>query len=467
MGSTLPFRSITELADLIGRREISPVDLVEALLKRIERLNPQLNSYITVCADSALEAAGKAEQSIQASGPSTPLHGIPIVHKDNLWTRGVLTTAHSKILADFVPKRDATPVARLAAQGMILLGKTNTTEFACGDMAEYGPTRNPWDLGRFSGASSGGSASALAAGLAVAATGSDTAGSIRAPASMCGVVGVKPTYGRVSRYGLDPLSWSMDNVGPMTRTVADAALLLTAMSGYDPLDPKTSRRPVPDFTSELGPDLTGLRLGISKTYFFEGLEPEVERAALSALEQFEALGAELREVALPSAGDLAACGNVLVMSEAFGRHAERLRAHASDYGPKARRRIGAGAFCSAAEIEHAAQLRAAWNLELAGGMREVDALITPTLPATAFSLETQLAGPPDTSWATRHFNLSGYPALTLPCGFDAAGLPIGLQVAAKPFQESTMFRVAHAYEQATEWHERRPETPELEDDRDG
>ena len=461
MSRTLGFQSLTSLAGLIASRQISPIEIINDLISDIERLNSRLGTYITICSESALEEALKAERIIQKNGPSNPLHGIPIVHKDNIWTKGVRTTAHSKTLTNFVPNEDATVVAKLASKGMILLGKTNTTEFACGDMDVYGHSRNPWNPERFSGASSGGSAAALAAGLAIAATGSDTGGSIRAPASMCGIVGVKPTYGRVSRHGLIPLSWSMDNIGPMARTIKDAALLLEAMSGFDALDPNSSKRPVPSFAEELKPDLTGIRIGFAKPYFFENLQPEVEQATLAALQQIEELGAELHEILLPSAADLAAPTNVLVMSEAFGRHAQNLKTHGSEYGPKARRRIAAGAFYTAAEVEQAAQIRATWNTELFKGLSTVDAFITPTLPHTAFTVDTQIQGPPDTSWATRHFNLSGYPALTMPCGFDSEGLPIGLQIIAKPFQEKTMFRVAHAYELATEWHQAKP--PGLED----
>jgi aspartyl-tRNA(Asn)/glutamyl-tRNA(Gln) amidotransferase subunit A len=461
MSKTLGFQSLSSLADLVTRGQISPVEIMKDLLARIERLNPQLGTFITIRPESALEEARTAESIIQKNGPSNPLHGIPIVHKDNIWTKGVRTTAHSKTLVNFVPNEDATAVAKLAGKGMILLGKTNTTEFACGDMDEYGPSRNPWNPEHFSGASSGGSAAALAAGMAIAATGSDTGGSIRAPASMCGIVGVKPTYGRVSRHGLIPLSWSMDNIGPMARTIKDAALLLEAMSGFDALDPNSSKKPVPSFTEELKPDLTGIRIGFAKTYFFENLQPEVEQATLAALQQLEGLGAELHEILLPSAADLAAPTNVLVMSEAFGRHAQNLKTKGSEYGPKARRRIAAGAFYTAAEVEQAAQIRATWNAELFKGLSAVDAFVTPTLPHTAFTVDTQVQGPPDTSWATRHFNLSGYPALTMPCGFDSKGLPIGLQIIAKPFQEKTMFRVGHAYELATEWHQAKP--PGLED----
>lgn len=456
----LPFLPVTELSQRIAAREVSPVELVTALLERIDAFDPLLKSYITVCHESVLDEAKQAEADISAGNYLGPLHGIPVSHKDISWTQGVRTTAHSKTLLDFVPQADATHVRRLAERGMILLGKTNTTEFACGDMAEFGFTPNPWDFTRFSGASSGGSASAIVAGLAVATTGSDTGGSIRAPASLCGLVGVKPTFGRVSRYGVIPLSWTMDHAGPMTRTVADSALMLQAMSGFDPLDPSSAQQEVPDFTAGLNPDLHGKVLGIPENHFYEKLEPDVDQAVQAALQQLEQLGARLEPVTLPTAGDLEVVGSVLVMAEAFSQHAGRLRGHAQDYGPKARRRISTGAFYTAAEYQQALQLRTLWINELDAVLQKVDALITPTLPFTAFSIDTQASGPPDTSWGTRHFNLSGHPALTLPCGFDSQGLPIGLQIAAKAFDEATMFQVAHAYEQSTPWHQRIPTLPE-------
>lgn len=454
--SNLTFLSVTELATHIETGELSPVDIVETLLTRIERFNKTLGSYITVCAESALSKAREAEQEISTGSYKNPLHGIPISHKDISFTKGVRTTAHSPTLVNFVPEHDASHVRRLAECGMILLGKTNTTEFACGDMAIFGPSLNPWNLSYFSGASSGGSANAIATGLAVAATGTDTGGSIRVPASMCGIIGVKPTFGRVSRFGVVPLSWSMDSVGPMTRTVADAAHMLNAMAGFDSLDPTTSRRSVPDFTADLKRGIKGLRIGIPKQHFFDKLEPDVERAMNVALKDLEALGAELRPVNLPMAGELAAAANVLVMAEAYSQHAERLRKQASDYGPKARRRIATGAFYTAAEYQQAGQIRALWIQELRQVMQAVDALITPTLPFSACTLKAWEETPPDTSWATRHFNLSGQPALTLPCGFDGKGLPIGMQVVSKAFDEMMMFRIAHAYEQATPWHKQRP-----------
>jgi aspartyl-tRNA(Asn)/glutamyl-tRNA(Gln) amidotransferase subunit A len=447
---------IRELARRFRSRELSPLELTQSLLERTQAHDARLRSYITVCADTALEAARQAERELRSGDDRGPLHGVPVAHKDNLWTRSVRTTAHSRTLLEFVPEDDATAVERLAGAGMVLLGKTNTTEFACGDLHLFGDTPNPWDTSSFSGASSGGSASALAAGLALAATGSDTGGSIRAPASFCGVVGVKPTYGRVSRFGLVPLSPTMDHVGPMARTVADAALLLGAMSGHDPRDPSSARQPVPDFAAGLEPELGGLVLGVPEGHFYKGLEPAVDGAVREALRVLEGLGARLEPVSLPLAGELSAAASVVTMSEAFGQHAGRLRERAADYGPKARRRIAAGAFYSAADYQEALQVRALWLHQLGGVFASVDALLTPTLPFTAFPTELQHSGPPDTSWGTRQFNLSGHPAMTLPCGFEAGGLPIGLQVIARPFDERTMFQVGHAFEQATPWHRRRP-----------
>ncbi len=452
----LSFLPITELATLIKNKDISPVDLVEELLDRIELFNADLNSYITLCKDSALLAASNAEAEIFEGKYRGSLHGIPVAHKDISKTKHIRTTAHSKTLLNFVPEFNATHVERLEQAGMILLGKTNTTEFACGDMHLFGKTRNPWDLTRSSGASSGGSANAIAAGLAVATTGTDTGGSTRVPASMCGVVGVKPTFGRVSRYGVIPLSWSMDSVGPITRTVSDAALMLNAMSGFDSLDPSSSKQAVPDFSSLLGHSLEGMSLGIPEHYFFEGLEPAVDSALKQALRQLESLGATLKVVHLPMAKDLAAAANILVMVEAFSQHAYRLRKQAPEYGPKARRRISSGAFFTSAEYLQAGQIRALWLQDLENVMAQVDALITPTLPFTAFTVEAWDNSPPDTSWATRHFNLSGHPAMTLPCGFDGAGLPIGMQIIGKAFDEVTMFQIGHAYELVTKWYEHKP-----------
>ncbi len=460
--SELPFLPVSALSDLLARKQVSPVEIVTALFDRIDRYDAVLHSYITVCRDSALEAARRAEREIRAGRRRGPLHGIPISHKDISWTQGVRTTAHSRTLLNFVPEHDATHVRRLARAGMILLGKTNTTEFANGGMEVFGVARNPWNPAHYTGGSSAGSANALAAGLAVAATGSDTGGSIRVPASFCGIVGLKPTYGRVSRYGVIALSWSLDNAGPMTRTVRDCALLLNAMAGYDPLDPSTARVPVPDFTAGLKKGIKGLVLGVPRHHYFKGLEPDVDAALRAALRTLEDLGARLEPVDLPHAGDLEPAYTVLISAEAFGSHATRLRHQWSEYGARSRRRIACGAYYSAAEYQQAAQIRRVWIEEVDRVLQRVDTLVMPTLPHPAFPIEVQQAGPPDTSWGTRQFNLSGHPALSIPCGFTREGLPIGMQFATKAFDEVTLFRVAHAYEQATDWHARRPALQETE-----
>lgn len=453
----LAYAGIGELHALYASGATSPVEVVEVVLARLDAYDGALRSHATVCRDDVRAAARRAEGEIRRGGPRGPLHGIPLSHKDNLWTRGVRTGCHSRTSFDHVPEVDATAVARLHEAGALLLGKTNTTEFACGDQDVVGDTPNPWGAALHSGASSAGSASAVAAGLVAGATGSDTGGSIRAPAALCGVVGMKATYGRVSRHGLVPLAWSMDHVGPITRRVADAATMLQAMAGPDPRDPTTDPRPVPDFAAALTERLDGVRVGVPVGYFFDGLEPDVDAAVRVALKVLEDLGARLVPVHLPSAGDLAAAGSLLSMWEAFGLHAATLRREGRAYGRKARAHIGSGGFHSSADVAHALQLRALWAREVALAFEAVDVLVTPTLPFTSVGRDAWIAGPPDTSWATRAFSLTGHPALTLPCGFDRAGLPVALQIAARPFDEATMFRVGHAYEGATAWHARRPD----------
>ena len=462
MDADLAFQPLTALSAMLARHEVSPVEIVEALLGRIERHNEELRSYITVCAESARAAARQAEREIRDGRRRGPLHGIPITHKDISLTRGVRTTAHSRTLLEFVPDHDATHVRRLFEAGMILLGKTNTTEFACGALDVFGVHRNPWDVSRYAGGSSGGSANALALGLAVAATGSDTGGSIRVPASFCGVVGVKPTYGRVSRYGLIPLAWSMDHVGPMARTVADCALLLNAMAGHDTLDPMTISAAVPDFREGLGQGIKGLVLGVPQQHFYEGLDPEVDAVLRAALRQLESQGATLEPVDLPRAKDALAAGAMLISVEAFAQHAGRLRRRAGEYGTRTRRRIAAGGFYSTADYQTATEIRALWARDLERVLHRVHALVTPTVPMPAFPIEVQLseAGPPDTGWATRPFNMSGHPALTLPCGTTTSGLPVGMQLAGRAFDESTLLRIAYAYEESTLWHTRRPPVKE-------
>ncbi len=448
--------TVAEAGALIQARRLSPVELVRALLARLERYDGLYRTHITIVGDRALDEAAAAEEEIRRGLSRGPLHGIPLSVKDNVWSRGVRTTAHSRTMRDFVPDVDATHLARLRSAGMILVGKTNTTEFATGDMLEFGDVPHPYDPAMFAGSSSGGSASAIAAGLAIATIGTDTAGSIRFPASSCGIVGVKPTYGRVSRFGVVPLSWTLDSVGPMTRTVRDAALLLGSMAGRDPLDPHTADVPVPDFAATLTERLDGVVLGVPEEHYFEHLEPLVEAAVRDAIGALEALGVTLRPVSIPLVGKLAGIGSIIVECEAFALHADRLRRVGRDYGPKARRQIGSGAYYSAPELLHAMQVRELFNRQLAAAFAGIDALVMPTLPHGPYTREVQRSGPPDTSWGTRQFNLSGYPAMSIPCGFDPDGFPVGLQIAARPFDEAMMFRVGHAYEQASPWHERRP-----------
>ena len=452
----LCFLSLAELSRLVAARTVSPSDIVDALLKRITAFNGTLNSYVTVCAQAARAAAVAVERDLRAGHRRSPLHGLPIAHKDIVWTKGVRTTAHSRALADFVPTENATFVDRLEQRGMILLGKTNTGEFACGTTDIFGTPKNPWSMARYTGGSSNGSANAVAAGLAIAATGTDTGGSVRVPASFCGVVGLKPTYGRISRKGVIPLSWSMDHVGTLTRTVADAALLLEHMAGHDPLDRTSSRRPVPSFAAQLEEPVKGLVIGLPRKHFYEGLHPDVDRSIRAALDQLEGLGVRLEEIALEGAGDLEFVGPLLYRVEAFAQHAERLRERGRDYGRRARQKIAAGAFFSSADYLQAAQIREKWNRSVERLLRRVDAIVTPTLPFPAFPIETQSAGPPDTSWGTRHFNMSGHPALTVPCGFSSEGLPIGMQIVGNMFDEKVVLAIAHAFQQVTDWHHRRP-----------
>ena len=453
----LCYLSATDLSSRIEQRTVSPTDLVAALLDRITRYNNTLHSYITVCGDAALRGAREAELEIAAGRRRGPLHGLPIAHKDIVFTRGVRTTCHSRTLLDFVPDGDATVVQRLRAAGMIMIGKTNTNEFATGGTDVFGVPRNPWDTSRHTSGSSAGSGNAVAAGLALAATGSDTGGSIRGPASFCGVVGIKPTYGRVSRHGVFPLSWSLDHVGPITRTVADCALLLGAMAGHDPLDPTASARPVPDYTADIGAGVRGLRLGVPVQHFYDRIDPEVDRLVRAALRQLEELGARLEPLDLPRAPDTEPAGRVLIAGEAFGVHAPRMRRQWEEYGRRARRRIAAGAFYTAAEYQQAAQIRALWCREFSQALERVDAVVTPTMPFPAFTLEVEAAGPPaDSARLTIPFNLTGHPALSVPCGFAAGALPVGMQLVGRLYDEQTLFRIGHAYEQHTRWHTRRP-----------
>jgi aspartyl-tRNA(Asn)/glutamyl-tRNA(Gln) amidotransferase subunit A len=459
--------TLAEASGRVARKEISPVELTRTALERIARLNPDLNAFITVLHGEAVAAASTAEREIMSGRWRGPLHGIPIALKDLCATKGVRTTSGSKLFQDHVPTSDATVAARLAAAGTVLLGKLHMNEFAYGpdgDNMHYGRARNPWNLERITGGSSSGSGAAVAASLCLGALGTDTGGSIRIPASLCGITGIKPTYGRVSRHGITPLSWSLDHAGPMAKTVEDVALLLQVMAGHDAHDPGTAPRPVPDYASSLNGDVRGLRIGVPQQYFYDALDPEVESAVRQALEVMKGLGASVRQVSWPSLRFATLTALTIVLAEASAFHEAWIRSRPQDYHPDIALLLKWGLLLPASAYLKAQRLRALMCREVAGLWREVDVLVTPA---------TMLAAPrPGESPVRlgdrrlsmreallrlmRPFNLTGLPAMSIPCGYTADGLPIGLQIAGKPFDETTILRVGHAYERQTDWHHRQP-----------
>jgi len=465
----LVWRSVTELSRMILTKEVSPVEVVRAFLERVTALDGKLKAFITVCADAALEAARAAEAELVAGRPAGPLHGVPYGPKDLYNTRGVRTTGGSKILADFVPTDDATVVSRLRAAGAIVLGKLNMHEFAYGPEglnAHYGDAMNPWDARahRIAGGSSSGSGVAVAAALVPAALGSDTGGSIRIPAALCGISGVKPTYGRVSRAGVLPLAWSMDHAGPMARTVADCALMLGAMAGYDPADPTTSVLPVPDYLAALTGEVKGLRVGLLRAHFTDVAAPEVRDAVVAAARTLERAGALVDEVNLAEVPRVSAASFAIVPTEALAYHAEWLRTRAADYQRDVRERLMIGAFVTGVQYVRGQQARQLLRQEVDAVLERRDVLLAPATPIPAPLLgekETTLGdGTSDVRSAlirfTRPFNLSGHPVCSVACGFTTSGLPIGMQIVGRPFDEATVLRAADAYQRSTDWHTRHP-----------
>ncbi len=461
--------SAAELGRLIAGKQVSPVEVVRAHLERITSLDGSLRAFITVTAEAAMTAAREAETAVAAGRPLGPLHGVPLGLKDLYDTAGVPTTGGSRILAQRLPAADATVVRRLREAGMIVLGKLNMVEFAYGPEGRnphYGHARNPWDAAthRMAGGSSSGSGVAVAAGLAPVALGSDTGGSIRIPCSLCGLTGIKPTYGRVSRAGVLPLSWSMDHVGPMTRNAADAALVLGAMAGYDAADPTTSVLPVPDYAAALTGDVRGLRVGLLRTFFLESATPEVRAAVEAAAATLEKAGAVVDEVALPGVRHVAAGALAVVATEAMTYHAAWLRTRKADYDPDVSTRLLVGAYVTGTHYVRGQQARALIRREVDDALARHDVLLAPATPITAPGLEerqTMLGdGPSDIRSAlirlTRPFNFSGHPACSVPCGFGASGLPVGMQIVGRPFDEATVLRAADAYQRLTDWHARRP-----------
>jgi aspartyl-tRNA(Asn)/glutamyl-tRNA(Gln) amidotransferase subunit A len=462
----LAYADIAQIAPRIRAGEVTATQLTQACLERIQRLDAQLNAFITLLADSALAQAKQLDDERSQGTYRGPLHGIPIAHKDLYYTQGIRTTAGSKILADFVPDHNATVVSKLEAAGMVLLGKVGLHEFALGgtnNNPHYGAVHNPWNLDRIPGGSSGGSGAALAAGFCLAATGSDTAGSIRIPAHACGVSGLKPTYGRVSCFGVVPLAWSRDHPGPMARSIRDCALLLNAMAGYDGRDPASVDREVPDFTADLERGVRGLRVGVPTTHFTEQVQPDVLSAWRQAVAQLESLGAELVDVNVTN--DLySPAASPARMAEAAAFHQDWLRERPADYGDDVRASLQAVGQASAIEYVRSERARFSLLLEMRSLFERIDVLVTPTLPITATPIgdrEVEIDGQrmplaPQMIRFTLPFNQTGYPAASVPCGFDRDHLPIGLQIAGRPWDESTVLRAAHAYQQSTNWHHLRP-----------
>ncbi|MBI2205743.1 MAG: Asp-tRNA(Asn)/Glu-tRNA(Gln) amidotransferase subunit GatA [Candidatus Rokubacteria bacterium] len=457
-GDELWYAGIRELGTRFRKRELSPVELTSALLARIERLDPTLNAFVTLTADRAL-AEAKAAEAALLRGDTRPLLGIPVGYKDIYATRGIRTTGGSALLADWVPDADSTCVTRLQDAGCVMLGKLITHEFAWGIQSpghRFKPARNPWNVDHIPGGSSSGSGAALASGMCVGALGTDTGGSIRGPASFCGVVGIKPTYGRCSRAGVLTLSWTLDHTGPLARSVEDCAFLLQALAGHDAADPASSPAPVSDYAGALAQPIRGMKIGIARDFFLDGADDAVVSAFETALRTLRDLGADVRDVEIPNIWD-APSFMVIMASEAFAYHERDLRERPELYGDLLRERLMSGALYTGSEYVQAMRLRERLRGEMLDVLRTVDVIATPTSPKPAPTF-TQM-------WDTRvgfprsnmpPFNLSGLPALALPCGFSSAGLPISLQLAGRPFEEATVLRAGHAYEQATEWHRRRP-----------
>jgi aspartyl-tRNA(Asn)/glutamyl-tRNA(Gln) amidotransferase subunit A len=477
--------TLHQASEMLRRGEISSQELTTAVFARIAATDDRLHAYITLCREDALEQAKRADARLKQEPHGGPLLGIPIAVKDNFLTQGIRTTCASKILGNFVPPYDATAVARIRAAGAVITGKTNLDEFAMGSSAEnsaFFSTRNPWDTSRVPGGSSGGSAAAVAAGQCIAALGTDTGGSIRQPASFCGIVGLKPTYGRVSRYGIIAFASSMDQAGPLTQDVRDAALLLEAIAGHDPADATSANRPVPHYFELLTDDINGLRLGVAKEYFAAGIQADADRMVRAAIEKLAKSGATIEEISLPHTEYAVAAYYIVATAEAssnlarydgmrFGHRAVAkdltetyMLSREEGFGAEVKRRIMLGTYALSAGYYDAYYLKAQ---KVRGLIRQdfdtaferCDAIVTPTAPSAAFKLGEKTQDPLQmylSDICTISINLAGLPALSIPCGFDRDGLPLGMQIIGKPFDEATILRIAHAYEQQSEWHKRKP-----------
>ncbi|NQW51738.1 MAG: amidase [Rhodospirillales bacterium] len=454
--------TIAGAAAAIAEGRLSPVALTEACLERIDRHEPKLNSFIRLERERALASARAAEAEIKAGRRRGALHGIPFAHKDIYETAGIPTTCHSKLLQDYVPARDAFTVARLAEAGIVMLGKLATHEFAVGGPSfdlPWPPARNPWAREHFPGGSSSGTGAAVAAGFVLGGTGSCTGGSIRLPAAYCGLAGIKPTYGLVSRTGIQPLAFTLDHSGPLAWTVEDCAILLQAMAGHDPADPASAKVAIPDYRAGLDGGIKGQRIGVIRHFFEKDMKvaPEVGAAMEASIGVLRQLGASVRDVTLPQLQDWNACGWLILVAEAYTVHEPWLRTRYNDYGKNFRDRIGLGAFFTAADYISAIRFRRELQEKMAKVMTEVDLLVLPTAAVPAPRLtEVGSYSSFETPNFTMPFNISGLPALALCNGFSGTGLPLSLQIVGRPFEDALVLRAGHAYETATSWKERRP-----------
>ena len=466
--SQLPFLSATELSALIKSCEVSPVEATEAYLQRIGDVDSKLNSYITVCQDEALAEAHRAHEEIASGSYRGPMHGLPVAVKDQFYTLGIRTTGGSTILGNFVPKEDATVISNLKRAGAVLLGKLNMSEYAMGDAFHhpFGRPLNPWDLSRNPGTSSSGSGAATAAFLCATSLGEDTGGSIRVPAAYCGLVGIRPTWGLVSRYGVLGASWSQDIVGPISRTTADCAMTLNAIAGYDPKDRYTRDAPVPDYLSTLDGDIHGLRVGVIRDRVHaDTIDPEVRESVEIAISDLGELGVTIQDVTIPLIVESAAVYTAVTMADVAAAHKEGIKNSLAQYDHNNRVRLLAASILPSPVYQKAMKLREVLRQQVLNALERVDVLVMPTtsIPAPLIPTAAGIASKQQVldeysgrRSFTAPFNLANVPALSIGCGFTAGGLPVGLQMAGRPFDETTLFRLAHAYEQATDWHNRRP-----------
>ncbi len=461
--NALCYLKISEIAAALRRKEFTPVELTEALLRRIEAIDGKLHCFITLTADLALQQARQAEKELQTGKDRGPLHGMPIALKDLYATKGIRTTCHSAVLENWFPDYDATTATKLREAGTILLGKLGMHEFAFGGPSVDAPfpaVRNPWNTDHIPGGSSSGSGAALAAGLCFGALGSDTGGSIRTPSSHCGIVGIKPNYGRVSRYGVVPLSWSLDHAGPMARCVEDCAILLQAIAGYDAKDPASANLPMPDFQADMKIGIKGLHIGVPRAGWFDenlGIDPATETVFNAALEVLKSLGATITDLDGRPFSLARKANQTILVCEGYAYHEKNLQATPMKFGSSVRRRLLEGAFLSAADYLAAQRARAVLNEKIRANFFRVDVFAVPGAPRpaeafTAVNSNEQNLRPS----FTNPFNLSGLPVICVPCGFTPDKLPAGLQIVAPPFEEAMAFRTAYAYEQATDWHKQRP-----------